>query len=160
MGLGCFYLILFSISSSSKGCGGCVCGPTMLLIYCLEIPIGRSAFRELRDRCKKAAANPDNEDGQLCWRRTVQVFNFKLLMFKKTLIVQTSIFKPDNEDGQLCWRRTVQVYKYKLVCSRQLWQWRWSGLLIERQERQQINPQSVEDKQEKSKALSLCKNNG
>ena len=80
MGLRCFYLISFSISSSSKGSGGsgCVCGPTMLLIYCLEILIGRSAFRELRDRCKKAAANPDNEDFRFVERGTVQVHTVQL----------------------------------------------------------------------------------
>ena len=65
----------------------------MLLIYCLEIPIGRSAFQELRDRCKKAAANPDNEDFSFVERGTVQVYNLKLLMFKRALIVQTRMFK-------------------------------------------------------------------
>ena len=37
--------------------------------------------------------NPDNEDGQLCSRGTVEVYNFKLLMFRRALIVQNSIFK-------------------------------------------------------------------
>ena len=101
-----FLLKSFSISSSSKGCG-CVCGPAMLLIYCLEIPIGRSAFRELRDRCKKAAANPDNEDGQLCWEGNCTSVQFQTVNVQESTdctnyFIQDST-KTDNEDGQACW---------------------------------------------------------
>ena len=102
-----FLLKSFSISSSSKGSGGCVCGPAMLLIYCLEIPIGRSAFRELRDRCKKAAANPDNEDGQLCWEGNCTSVQFQTVNVQESTdctnyFIQDST-KTDNEDGQACW---------------------------------------------------------
>ena len=84
-----------------KPCIGSSSGPrrqlVARLIYCLEIHIWRSAFRELLAAGKKAAANPDNEDGQVCW-----------------------------------------------------WRSRW----------QQINSPSVEDKQEKFKALSFGKDYG